>query len=99
MVEFADDKNKLVWFLQPNEAQFYLAVETLKYKPKPFGKSRSPFNPRRGHSPRISPAVSQRDLWLSTEKINGITRAGMLKRKKSSQMHTGVYVAYIRTCL
>ena len=58
VIEFTDDRNQLVWFLQPNEAQFYLAAETLKYKPKPFGRAKSPFAPKHGHSPRISPQIS-----------------------------------------
>ena len=58
VIEFTDDRNQLVWFLQPNEAQFYLAAETLKYKPKPFGRTKSPFTPKHGHSPRASPQIS-----------------------------------------
>lgn len=58
VIEFTDDRNQLVWFLQPNEAQFYLAAETLKYKPKPFGRTKSPFAPKHGHSPRVSPQIS-----------------------------------------
>lgn len=58
VIEFTDDRNQLVWFLQPNEAQFYLAAETLKYKPKPFGRNKSPFTPKHGHSPRVSPQIS-----------------------------------------
>jgi len=58
VIEFADDRNQLVWFLQPNEAQFYLAAETLKYKPRPFGRAKSPFTPKHGHSPRVSPQLS-----------------------------------------
>jgi len=58
VIEFTDDRNQLVWFLQPNEAQFYLAAETLKYKPKPFGRAKSPFTPKHGHSPRVSPQIS-----------------------------------------
>ena len=46
-VEFSDDKNKLVWFLQPQEAQFYLAAESLKYKPKvSLTRTKLPFRPR-----------------------------------------------------
>lgn len=58
VIEFTDDRNQLVWFLQPNEAQFYLAAETLKFKPKPFGRAKPLFTPRHGHSPRISPEIS-----------------------------------------
>lgn len=46
-VEFNDDKNQLIWFLQPQEAQFYLAAETLKRKPHTFVRTKLPFKPRR----------------------------------------------------
>ncbi|XP_066027051.1 probable cysteine desulfurase isoform X1 [Pocillopora verrucosa] len=46
-VEFKDDKNQLIWFLQPQEAQFYLAAETLKHKPNTFVRTRLPFKPRK----------------------------------------------------
>lgn len=46
-VEFLDDKNQLIWFLQPNEAQFYLAAETLVHKPKaPLVRTKLPFRPQ-----------------------------------------------------
>ena len=45
-VEFKDDKNQLIWFLQPQEAQFYLAAETLKHKPSIFVRTKLPFKPR-----------------------------------------------------
>lgn len=45
-VEFNDDKNQLIWFLQPHEAQFYLAAETLKHKPHTFVRTKLPFKPR-----------------------------------------------------
>ncbi|XP_068761466.1 probable cysteine desulfurase isoform X1 [Montipora capricornis] len=64
VIEFKDDKNQLVWFLQPNEAQFYLAAETLKFKPKPFGKAKNPFSPRHGRSPQITPANSNPSLHM-----------------------------------
>lgn len=65
VVEFTDDRNQLVWFLQPNEAQFYLAAETLKFKPKvTFGKAKIPFTPQHGHSPQITPTSSNPSLHL-----------------------------------
>ena len=46
-VEFFDDKNKLIWFLQPQEAQFYLVAETLRHKPKAsLVRTKLPFKPR-----------------------------------------------------
>ena len=45
LVEFSDDKNLLVWFLQPQEAQIYLAADSLKYKP--FRRTSIPFKPNR----------------------------------------------------
>jgi len=63
VVEFTDDRNQLVWFLQPSEAQFYLAAETLKFKPKPpFAKAKPPFTPRHGHSPQSTPTSSNPSL-------------------------------------
>ena len=64
VVEFTDDKNQLVWFLQPNEAQFFLAAETLKFKPKPFGKAKTPFTPKHGHSPQMTPTSSNPSLHV-----------------------------------
>ena len=76
VIEFTDDRNQLVWFLQPNEAQFYLAAETLKYKPKPFGRTKPPFTPRHGHSPRVSPQISPAgsnpNLHLDGHVANGV---------------------------
>ena len=46
-VEFEDDKNQLIWFLQPQEAQFYLAAETLRHKPQKIVRTKLPFKPRR----------------------------------------------------
>lgn len=52
-----------MWFLQPNEAQFFLAAETLKFKPKPpFAKTKTPFTPKHGRSPQITPASSNPSL-------------------------------------
>ena len=50
-VEFNDDKNQLIWFLQPQEAQRYLAAETLKHKPQTFARTKLPFKPRRTSRP------------------------------------------------
>lgn len=42
-----DNKNQLIWFLQPQEAQFYLAAETLKHKPKAsLARTKLSFKPR-----------------------------------------------------
>ncbi|XP_078347514.1 putative cysteine desulfurase isoform X1 [Oculina patagonica] len=88
VIEFTDDRNQLVWFLQPNEAQFYLAAETLKYKPKPFGRAKPPFNPRHGHSPRISPQISPAgsipNLHLDGHVVNGVDTASSRSNTDSS---------------
>lgn len=67
-----------MWFLQPNEAQFFLAAETLKFKPKPFAKTKSPFTPKHGRSPQITPASSNPSLHMfkmaSEDGINGSAR-------------------------
>lgn len=70
VIEFPDDRNQLVWFLQPHEAQFSLAVETLKFKPKPFGKARTPFTPKHGHSPQLTPANSNPSLYVYNVKAD-----------------------------
>ena len=47
VVNFSDDRNTLVWFLQPQEAQFYVAAESLKYKPNAsLRRTPLPFRPR-----------------------------------------------------
>ena len=67
-----------MWFLQPNEAQFFLAAETLKFKPKPFAKTKNPFTPKQGRSPQITPASSNPSLYMfkmaSDDGSNGSAR-------------------------
>lgn len=78
IIEFTDDRSQLVWFLQPNEAQFFLAAETLKFKPKPFAKTKNPFTPKHGRSPQITPASSNPSLHMfkmaSEDGSNGSAR-------------------------
>jgi len=91
VIEFTDDRNQLVWFLQPNEAQFYLAAETLKYKPKPFGRAKSPFTPKHGHSPRVSPQISPAgsdpDLRMNVH-VDGHVDSSSDDSEDATQKHT-----------
>ncbi|XP_048585215.1 uncharacterized protein LOC5521527 isoform X3 [Nematostella vectensis] len=45
VIEFPGEANKLVWFLQPRDAQLHLATASLKHKP--FRRTTLPFIPRR----------------------------------------------------
>ncbi|CAH3136888.1 unnamed protein product [Porites lobata] len=70
-VEFSDDKNQLIWFLQPQEAQFYLAAESLRHKPSaPLTRSKLPFRPpssRKSHLQR---------RWTELQEIQGYKTGG-----------------------
>ncbi|KAM7426256.1 hypothetical protein ABFA07_022429 [Porites harrisoni] len=90
VVEFTDDKNQLVWFLQPYEAQFFLAAETLKYKPKPFGKAKTPFTPIHGHSPQMTPASSNPSLHLYTVKPDSDTSRSAESSESEDHVHNCV---------
>ena len=90
VVEFTDDKNQLVWFLQPNEAQFFLAAETLKFKPKPFGKAKTPFTPIHGHSPQITPSSSNPSLHLYTVKPDSDTSRSAESSESEDHVHNCV---------
>ena len=72
-VEFSDDKNQLIWFLQPQEAQFYLAAESLRHKPSaPLTRSKLPFRPpssRKSHLQR---------RWTELQEIQGYKTGGTL---------------------
>lgn len=74
-VEFSDDKNQLIWFLQPQEAQFYLAAESLRHKPSaPLTRSKLPFRPpssRKSHLQR---------RWTDLQEIQGYKTGGTLFR-------------------
>lgn len=74
-VEFSDDKNQLIWFLQPQEAQFYLAAESLRHKPSaPLTRSKLPFRPpssRKSHLQR---------RWTELQEIQGYKTGGTLFR-------------------
>ena len=93
VIEFTDDRNQLVWFLQPNEAQFYLAAETLKHKPKPFVRAKSPFTPKYGHSPRVSPQISPAgsdpDLHMNGH-VDGHVDSSSDDSEDTTQKHTSL---------
>lgn len=75
-VEFLDDKNQLIWFLQPNEAQFYLAAETLVHKPKaPLVRTKLPFRPQ------TPSRMNRRRKWPDLNQIQAY-----LRRKKEAKI-------------
>ena len=79
MIEFLDDKNQLIWFLQPQEAQFYLAAETLKHKPKvSLSRTKLPFRPRtmsRMNSKRKWPEIHEIQEYL--HRLKALEQAGV----------------------
>lgn len=78
-VEFSDDKNQLIWFLQPQEAQFYLAAESLRHKPSaPLTRTKLPFRPRTSSKSHI-----QR-RWPELQEIQGYITGGTLFRVVNS---------------
>lgn len=67
-VEFLDDKNQLIWFLQPNEAQFFLAAEILVHKPRaPLIRTKLPFKP-------VTPSRMNRKRWPDIHQIQAYLR-------------------------
>lgn len=67
-VEFVDDKNQLIWFLQPNEAQFFLAAEILLHKPRaPLIRTKLPFKP-------VTPSRMNRKRWPDIHQIQAYLR-------------------------
>ncbi|XP_074637843.1 putative cysteine desulfurase [Acropora palmata] len=67
-VEFLDDKNQLIWFLQPNEAQFFLAAEILVHKPRaPLIRTKLPFKPE-------TPSRMNRKRWPDIHQIQAYLR-------------------------
>jgi len=81
-VEFNDDKNQLIWFLQPQEAQFYLAAGTLKHKPQTFVRTKLPFKPRR--TSRVTranwPQIYEIQEYLSRLRAFGVGMEGLAKK-------------------
>lgn len=93
VIEFTDgDGNQLVWFLQPNEAQFFLAAESLKFKPKPFGKAKTPFTPKHGHSPpQLTPANSNPSLHPFNVSVDS-ERSGSAASLDKSEVHAQTFL-------
>jgi len=81
-VEFNDDKNQLIWFLQPQEAQFYLAAETLKHKPQTFVRTKLPFKPRRTSTVarRKWPEIYEIQEYLSRLRASEVGVEGLTKK-------------------
>ncbi|XP_078346786.1 putative cysteine desulfurase isoform X2 [Oculina patagonica] len=80
-VEFKDDKNQLIWFLQPQEAQFYLAAETLKHKPQIFVRTKLPFRPRKtSRMVRKWPEIREIQEYLSKLKASEVGVEGLPKK-------------------
>lgn len=80
-VEFNDDKNQLIWFLQPQEAQFYLAAETLKHKPQMFVRTKLPFKPRKtSRMARKWPDIHEIQEYLSRLRASEVGVEGEVYR-------------------